>query len=84
MLDSWEMSSWVWGGCMAVEGTLCGILLVLVDVVAILSAIPEEAPLLALEPEVAAVLRVDQRFVGNGWVVFFFFLVYLGMVIYTA
>ena len=82
MLDSWEMSSSVWGDCVAVVGMLCGVLFVLVDVVVIASAVLKVAALLALGPEVAAVLWVDQYFIGLSWVAFFF--LYLGMVICTA
>ena len=56
---------------MAVAGILCSVLLVLVDVIAILSAVLEVAALLTLGPKVAAVLWVDQLLIGGGWVVFF-------------
>ena len=67
---------------MAVVGILCSVSLVLVDVIAILSAVLEVAALLTLGPKVAAVLWVDRLLIGGGWVVFF--CLHLGMVIYTA
>ena len=58
--------------------------LVLVDIVAISSAVLEVVPLLSLDPEVAVVLQVNRHFISGCWVALFFFLVHLGMVIYSA